>query len=58
MEKQLTQQEEKELASKIQKVIAEYDQKRGCGVTLEKNQFIGYRQDELEEELSKLKTKK
>lgn len=60
MKKELTQEEleEQELASKINKVIFELDLKRGNGVTLEKNQYIGECQSELEAELSKIKTKK
>lgn len=63
MEKELTPQEkaEKELADKIKPIIDEINAlglKRGGGVTLEKNQYIGERGRELEETLDKLQAER
>jgi molybdopterin-biosynthesis enzyme MoeA-like protein len=62
MEKKLTQQEqaEKDLADKITPLVKELQElefKRGNGVTLEKNEYIGDRTQEIEKEASKLKSK-
>lgn len=61
MEKKLSQQEidEQELADKITPLLKErmeLDFKRGNGVTMEKNKYIGKRTSEIEAELNKLKT--
>lgn len=58
--KQLTQQEKEDeiLATKIRAIIFDLDLKRGCGVTLEKSEYIGDTTRNLEEELNKLKSKK
>lgn len=60
MDKELTPQEkeEQELADKLKALIkerAELDLKRGCGVSLHKNEYIGDRQAEIEKEITKLK---
>lgn len=57
----LTPLEEQELADKIKpllKEIAELDFKRGNGITLEKNEYIGFRSAELEAQISQLKKPK
>lgn len=60
MSKELTPEEkaEKELADKFKELIkerTELDFKRGNGVTLGKNEYIGDRQAEIEKEITKLK---
>lgn len=60
MEKKLTPKEiaEQELADKITPIIKELQElefRRGNGVTLQKNEYIGNRTAELESELSQLK---
>lgn len=60
--KELTPEEkaEQELADKITALIkerTELDLKRGCGVSLDKNEYIGNRQRDIEDELSRLKSK-
>lgn len=62
MSNELTPQEkvEQELADKFKALIAErteLDFRRGSGVTLGKNEYIGDRQAEIEKEITKLKTK-
>lgn len=62
-ENKLTPEEkaEQELADKLKPLFEErfaLDLKRGNGVTLEKNEYIGCRTREIEEELSMLKSKK
>lgn len=55
------EKEEQELADKIKPLLEErlaLELKRGAGVTLEKGGYIGDREREIEEELSKLKTPK
>lgn len=57
----LTPEQEQELANKISALINErnaLDFNRGCGVSLEKNEYIGERQAEIEKELSQLKSPK
>lgn len=52
---------ERELADKIKPLLAEiadFENKRGCGVTLEKNQYIGMAIKETEKEIEQLKTPK
>lgn len=61
MSKELTPQEkeEQELAEKFKALIkerAELDLKRGCGVSLDKNEYIGDRRAEIEKEIIKLKS--
>lgn len=63
MEKELTPEEkaEQELADKIKPLIEErigMDMNRQNGITLEKDQYIGARTKEIEEELSRLKSEK
>lgn len=63
MEKKLSQQEieEQELANKLTPLFKErfaLDLRRGEGITLEKNSYIGYRTKEIEEEIGRLKTPK
>jgi uncharacterized protein YjbK len=51
---------EQELAEKFKALIherTELDLKRGCGVSLDKNEYIGDRQAEIEKEIEQLKTK-
>lgn len=60
MSKELTPEEraEQELADKFKELIkerTELDFKRGNGVTLGKNEYIGDRQAEIEKEITKLK---
>ena len=62
MEKKLTPQEiaEQELAAKITPLVKELQElefRRGNGVTLENNDYIGDRSRELEAEVRKLKSK-
>ena len=62
MEKKLTPQEqaEQEFADKINTLMKErleLEFKRGNGVTLEKNKYIGDRSREIEADITKLKTK-
>lgn len=61
MSKELTPQEkaEQELAEKIApliKEIIELESKRGNGVSLDKNEYIGDRLADIEKELSQLKS--
>lgn len=61
MKKELTPQEEQELADKLKPLFEErfaLELKRGAGVTLEKGGYIGERTLELEEEIGKLKSPK
>jgi uncharacterized protein YjbK len=61
MENKLTPEQEKEMADKISALVkerAELDLKRGNGVSLDKNEYIGERQAEIEEELKQLKKPK
>jgi hypothetical protein len=63
MEKKLTPQEQagKELAEQITPLVKELQElglRRGNGVTLEKNEYIGERSREIEQEVSKLKSTK
>lgn len=57
--KELTPEEKNE-PDKITALIKERTQldfNRGCGVSLDKNEYIGERQREIEEEIGKLKSK-
>jgi molybdopterin-biosynthesis enzyme MoeA-like protein len=56
MEKSKKEIEDQELADKINAEILALDLKRGNGITLEKNEYIGDRTRELNEQLAKLKT--
>lgn len=50
---------EQELADKIQALVKErflLEERRGNGITLEKNEFIGDRYGDIEAELSQLKS--
>lgn len=62
MSNELTPEEkaEQELADKILALVkerTELDFRRGNGVSLDKNEYIGNRQAEIEKELSTLKSK-
>lgn len=62
MSKELTPEEkaEQELADKVKVLIEEkigMDMNRQNGITLEKDQYIGARTKEIDEELGKLKTR-
>jgi hypothetical protein len=62
MSKEPTPEEkaEQELADKFQALLkerTELDLKRGCGVSLAKNEYIGDRQAEIEKEIGQLKNK-
>lgn len=57
MREQLTAEEEQQIADLFKERL-ELELKRGNGVTLDKNGYIGDRVAEIEKELSRLKTPK
>lgn len=65
MKEAMTPEEEQQMAevikakiSELQKEDVAIDMERGKGITLERNEFLGNRQLEIEAELSQLKSKK
>lgn len=61
MDKKEIEKQEQELADKIKPLINErraLEEKRGNGVTLHKNEYIGDRLRDIEKEIGKLKTQK